>query len=296
MGCPLLRLYVLPLFLISKMSKENPRNLIAVGLTLGTVGLACTRQDVPVVSAIDTTPKPSSTFTPTPETQNVLSETPWPTLSPTPTETPRNPYIIENLDLSREGKILLNFDLNGAPRTIDVDLRHYRYDMTPGEREELFDVTFRPGQRTAISVDEYFGNVLIYMHSAYWRDEPLEAEYLRNYIEGQEDPTVMDEEYFLQRLASIEGTRITLTQEGVTSEFEIVAGAKIPHEIKPLFDSGLENALEIITTYGLGNPGGFESFKENQGILVTFCGWGPEEAPHRYTYTQYVLGLAPVSH
>lgn len=282
---------------------------MVAGLTLGAVALACSRRDVPVISAIESTPEPTPSVTPANGSiQNVLPETPWPTLSPTPTEISRNPFLVENLDLSKEVPLTITLSLNGDVYTTNVDLRHYRNDMTPEEVDYLFNVIFKPGEGTAVSVDEKYGNVLIYIHSAYWRDEELEAEFLRKYIEGLFDATIMDDddkEYFLERLASLEGVRITLVQEGGESaEFEIIAGVKIPHHQKPLFDADLKEVLDLVTTYGLGNPEGFEYFKENQGVLLTFCGWGPEEfdsrghndPEYRYAYTQYVLGLRPVSH
>lgn len=297
MGAPLFRLIiVLPLFFsIPKMSKE--RNLIAVaGLTLG-AAFACSRSDVPLAPARTTSPEPLSSSIPTINPiQNASPETAWPTLSPTPTETPRNAFLIENLDLSREVPLTINFSLNGISHTTNVDLRLYRNDMSPEEVNKLFNVIFKVGQGTVVSVDENYRNTLIYIHSSYWKGEPLEAEYLRNYIEGQSDQTVLDEDYFLQKLAGLEGARMTLTQEGETTEFEIVAGVKIPNEEKSLFDANVKGVLDVITTHGLGNPEGFEYFKENQGVLLTFCGWGPEDAPNRYIYTQYVLGLKPANH
>lgn len=229
------------------------------------------------------TPTPFQPQEPTPNPENT------PKSSPIPTEIPVDPFRLGELDLAHEGELTLDVVLDGQDLRISLVLR-------PGPLG-------LPGENTGAAAIDGYPYVLLYLHSGEHGRQPLEAEPLRRYIEGTRDRTITDEAYVLEKLRSLEGVTFTLTQAGVQESFEIYGAAKIPHEAKPIFDLNDLSAVEVVIQYGIGSPERFEYFKENRGILLTFCGWGPEDASrdpqspdYRYTYSQYVLGLRLLNH
>ena len=255
--------------------------LKVVPLFLGGTVLACSRADVLMPTPLGQTPTPFLPENPTPTTT--------PESSPTPTEISRNPFRIGELDLSEEGQLTLDIVLNGENHMVS-------FVLSPGELGQ-------PGENAAATAEEEYFYVLLYLHSGYHDNQPLEVEFFRSYIEGDRDRTITDDNYVLDRLRSLEGLVLTISQGDVQESFEIYATAKIPHEAKPIFDLNDLSVVDVVVQYGIGSPEKFEYFKENQGILLTFCGWGPENASrdhtspdYRYTYSQYVLGLRPINH
>ncbi|KKU23172.1 hypothetical protein A2376_02930 [Candidatus Woesebacteria bacterium RIFOXYB1_FULL_47_31] len=262
-----------------------------VPLFLGGAALACSRANVPIPTPLGQTPAPFLPENPTETFDTIIkpTSTNTPEPSPTPTEVLRNPFGIGELDLSKEGELTLEVVLNGESRKVSFMIK-------PGELGQ-------PGENAGATAEEGYFYVLLYLHSGYYGEEELEAEFLRNYIEGYNDRTITDDNYVLDKLDSLEGLVLTISQGNVQEKFEIYATAKIPHEAKPIFDLNNLSAADVVAQYAVGSPEKFEYFKDNPGILITFCGWGPESASrnpqspdYRYTYSQYVLGLRPINH
>jgi hypothetical protein len=278
------------------MSQENlTRRGFLLAAAFGGAALACARANVPLV--IPDTPTPSRTpFQPLPPTPTGAPPEVFPP-TPTVTEAPRNPFVFESLDFSVEGEVVFNVELDGVVTEIPARILVINDGLSVEEAQNL-DWAFRPGERVILSVEDAYRNTFLYLHSGYFQNSPLEAEVFRNYIEGSDDLTITNLGYILERLSSLEGKIIRVRQGGDTEEFEIHAAAQIPHEAKVAFFTDTRNVLDLVSIFGLGNPQKFDYFRHNHGLILSFCGWGPQSASrertspdYRYGYTQYVLGL-----
>lgn len=221
--------------------------------------------------------------------------------TPEPTEIPRNPFLFDNLDFSMEGPTVIEFSLEGSPIFVDFNLLPFKNDGSFEEVNHFLNYSFRPGANTAISVGEKYLNTIVYLHSGYINGVPLEAESLRAFIEGYSDGTILDNERISKKLHELEGQKVSIVKEGKLGEFTIEAASKIPHKYTQFLTKIVE-IVDISSSFGVRNKRGFDYFRDNHGLLITFCGWGPEDASknsqspdYRYTYTQYVLGLKPNS-
>jgi hypothetical protein len=198
----------------------------------------------------------------------------------------------------------ISFNLEKEPFFTNFELLPLTNNVPDKDVESLIKDQFRPGNGTALSVDEKYRNTILYLHSGYVvngnnKDIPLQAEPIRSYIEGFDDKHTQNPDYYLPRLKSLEGQEVTINQDGVNQNFTIRAATRIPHAYLPLFGD-IKNLDDLASNFGERNHEGFEYFKDNRGLLITFCGWGPENSSknsanpnYRYTYTRYVLGLTP---
>lgn len=237
---------------------------------------------------------------PIPPTSIPTEKPPTPIVpTPTPTEIPRNPFLVKNLDFSKEGPVILEFSFGKNTYLVDFNLLPFT-DFTPNERvNHLINQRFRAGNNSGMSVDGKYLNTILYLHSGYINSSPLEAEPIRVFIEGYRDETILDETYNMQRLESLEGKKISIAQGFNLGDFAVHAATKIPHEHMPSF-TNIKEAVDVASSFGTRNKEGFSYFKNEPGVILTFCGWGPENASknpnsfdYRYTYAQYVLGLKP---
>jgi len=278
------------------MSQENlTRREFLLAAALGAAAFACSRANVPLIITEPPPPTPTP-FQPLPPTEASM---PFPpdTPVPTATEIPRNPFVFESLDFSVEGDISLTADIDGVLAEIPARLLAIRDGLSVEEAQSR-NWAFRPGERVILSVEDNYLNTHLYLHSGYFQRSPLEAEVFRSYIEGSNDATILDLGFILQRLASLEGKSISIKQGASEEVFEVHAAAQIPHEAKVAFFTDTRTVLDLVSVFGLGNPEKFDYFRYNHGLILSFCGWGPENASrertspeYRYAYTQYVLGL-----
>lgn len=266
------------------------------------LSLACTRESVLISSLQPTSTKtpfmpeyPTRTPNSTEQSKNVI---------PTATETP-NPFLIEKLDFSKESQIGISFNLGESTFYTSFKLLPFTNRTPDKDVNQVLNGQFRPGNGTGLSVDEKYRNTILYLHSGYIKGAkdkylPLQAEPIRSFIEGFDDQHTQNPGYYLPRLKSLEGQEVTINQDGVEQKFVIKATTRIPHAYIPLF-LDIKNLDDIASNFGERNHEGFEYFKTNQGLLITFCGWGPEDSPqnsnspdYRYTFTRYILGLTPM--
>ena len=227
-----------------------------------------------------------------------------PTNSPSPTPTPEpRPYIFVNgeqqIDLSF-GPVVIRFT-DGAlkGKEIVVDLRSPETlcvkKITVGDKEVCeFESTAKAlqvGNGIGLIRKENFGNLLLLMHSGYFHNKPLQAEVLRFFFErwGKNG-----EDYVIQKLAEIEGSTgsIYINDESVI-EVKITAAVRLENGEAEELRLHPENVLNIVAKknesgfIALGNPETFDSVKNNgHEILITFCGWGPNQET---TYYRYVV-------
>lgn len=266
-------------------------------LLMAGAALACSRADVPI-EKIPGTPTPEHTHTPTTTPSPAPTETQTVVVEPTPTRVERTtPLIHELLGLPEEGQIKLSIDLGGKDYTREFTVLWYRDNFTQEEKKR-FDERWAAGNGAGFTESEDYGNSLIYVHSGNVNNKPLEAEPIRLYLEGYKDETVLNVDYIKEKMRRLEGKRVSISHKENSINLEIVAVAQIPHEAIVEFKSDTKNVLNVIIEKGIGNVEGFEEFKTQNSVFITFCGWGQESASRdpnsvdwRYSYTQYVLGL-----
>lgn len=285
------------------MTKENlsRRDFLELAI-LATAGsaLACSRADVAIYEIIKATPSPTP-FIPKEPTPSLNNQAITDNIAPEvrPTEIPRNPLLIEGLDFSKKGLIKIETKLGEKLFITDFNLLLFKNELAKEEVDNLINSLFRPGEKRGLVAVEKYQNIVIYLHSGYLGEKPLEAEPIRAFIEGYHDSTITNQEYFLGQLKRLEGETVKITQNNTIAEFEIKAAAQIPHQSIDSFRY-LTDVVDSVIGNSIGNSEGFKFFRENRGVMLIFCGWGPENASrspespdYRYTYTYYILGLKP---
>ena len=237
-------------------------------------------------------------------TAPVVTKTILPTLTITPTPTPTpDPYIIfpdeESIDLgigemfisfyegSLEGLTLATYlvspkDLGGYNSTKDgLDLNNVVTITNPldGKSVETHVSVIRP---------EVNGNLLVSMHSGGYNNTLLDAENLRFYFErwGKNG-----EDYTLDRLAKIAGSKGILYFNDVSLELEALGGVRLEPDDSQKINTNPEQVVELILKSEpetLGNVHLFEGLSKStdKHLLITFCGWGPD---NDYSYYRYVV-------
>lgn len=191
----------------------------------------------------------------------------------------------------------LKLDFN---ENVPINLMLSRDDLTRDQANYLIYVLAAPGKGVGLIDSDHYNNALLSIHSGYHNKKPLEAENIREFLEGYNDKTILDRNYVLRKIQLLLGRTVTITQDGKSEQFEIFAIANIPHDKTSDYDRDTKSILDVITSEADTGKDSFNYFKNNRGLLITFCGWGPENASqehnspnYRYTYTRYVLGLVP---
>lgn len=234
---------------------------------------------------------PTSTFTPTPTE----------TFTPTPTPIPTEIFSRNGVEFDNEQKEIFftieKQDTEGENIFINFSYLPLFYpdDASQEEADAIVNQYDAPGNHRGLTDTD--GNVIILqLHSGWvlkqngWYED--EAEELRKFIEGNNNSTILDPDYINTQIQRLIGSQTTIRQDNAEVEFLLVAVGIIPHENKPSFDNDIKKTLDWAISV---NPD-FAIFQHKSGgILMSFCGWGPEGDPDRYVYKDYIIGFLPVA-
>jgi len=247
----------------------------------------------PLVTA-ETNPAPEQTALPTQtatltnvdslsEESTTLQQSPTrvkPTLTPPPTPTP-DPY--SALYGCQMEIRFATGPLSDKSSNFNVLDRDYFYDK--GDK-------FAPGKGTAIfyEAQRYF-----ILHSAYVKGNvlrPMEAEFLRKYLEYW---GTTGTEYIEGQIDSLIGSQVVwVCNEETVFETEIIGITRLSHEASNRLWLEPENIVDIIRDKeGLVSEWIGELQDTDQPTFyVGFCGWGPQSLDQdRYTYYRYLIQL-----
>jgi hypothetical protein len=263
---------------------------------------ACYRADVPIqtISAKDApvTPTPFQPLPPTPQEGIFLSP---PEVAPTQTPAPEEIFAQGDIEFDQPKEVFVRITLPNT-RTLNFSYLPLFYpdNLLPDEQAQLVRVDFRPGTHTGLTTTDG-KNIILELHSGYepGMENKDEAEDIRSFLEGNSDSTTQDAEYIRGRIGKLVGSLVGITQDGTERTYFVSAAAFLPHEEKLVFDSDIRAALTLAESADINS--GFTTFKVKPGILLAFCGWGPEGTSndytsddYRYTYTEYIIGLTPL--
>lgn len=217
-----------------------------------------------------------------------------------------NHFLFKEVDFSKEGSEISISIPNLGISESKIEVLTLSEPITQENLEKKLE-EFKPGNGTGLVCIDKDGNIILYLHSGYWQNRPLEAEGLRIFIEGYKDKTILDKKYISERLEGLIGQVVKISQidrvnvgEEKVMQFKIIAAIQIPHELKENFSS-INDAISPAMEFGIGNKENFGILRNKRGLIIVFCGWGPENASldpnsedYRFTYTYYILGLIPV--
>lgn len=297
------------------MRKENLiiRTVFAASLLGGAT--ACDRMGVPIEQArqesngvlttdplvenLTASPTPFLPETPTvyialatPTSLTTPIPTPSETASPTPTKE-GSPFLINGVEFNQELEIFMSFPFNIKTSYIPI---FYPDGLSGAEIQKLFNED-RPGYHRGLT-DTDGRNIILELHSGYSAitKHKDEAEGLRHFIQGDSDSTILSPDYATAQLNKLLGQSVAVSQNGNQTSFVIAAAVIIPHEQKPLFDENIKGAFDTAIAVGGGpDKSDFKIFKEQAGLIIAFCGWGPSLAPeqNRYIWSEIIFGLLP---
>jgi len=286
------------------MSPENKftkGQVIGIAVSAGLVGIAVaeTINKFSGINSTDTTsldptptntstPRPTETATPNPTLENVVMET------TEPSPTPKNPYDLGEILLYDSEK--LSFKINADKIKIKEDFKLVLYpdNLKTEEQKPFIESYFAPGANAGLLEIEKYGNLVLYLHSGYTDSKKNEAEDLRHFLEGGYYFADKNADQVASQMQYLEDQTFEISGDEDIKEYEVFAVTQIPHDKIPEYDKNTKNAIDVITEV---DPV-FEYFKENpNGILISFCGWGPEgyKEHDRYSYSRFVIGLKPVN-
>lgn len=264
---------------------------------------------------------PPETATPTPTFEIVNP----PTLESTPT---KNPYDLGEIYFENNKDLRLTIyaeyykptqetpnqkqknSLEILNTNVNFELLYYKVELTDEEKntlndeqkkelilKRLADLTYsaRAGEGKALVEVENYKNLVLYLHSGYFGiNKKLEAEDFRFFLEGGITYAEKSSNETMAIMKFLEGKVMELQTESGKQQFEIYAVAQIPHSKIEQYN---KNTVKILDNVSEINPA-FEYFKVNpNGVLISFCGWGPKgyTESNEYTYSRYVIGLKPVN-
>lgn len=151
---------------------------------------------------------------------------------------------------------------------------------------------FHPGKNTAIYYDEPHYLIL---HSAFYNSnilKPLEAEFLRFYLEYWGDA---DSEYIQNKIDPLQGSEIDwYCNEQLLFQTKIKHAIRLSHEASNQLWLRPETLERILTNKeGLVSEWvGEMPLAEEPTFYLGFCGWGPRElGDERFYYFRYVLNF-----
>jgi hypothetical protein len=234
------------------------------------------------------TPLLPSTLTPNPipTSPTVLA----PTNIPTPSPTPYEPYVIENIRYAGGAPIELDFHVQGpTPKLIELP-QFIVHDW----REDIFDDPnfFKPGDRTAVSYQDDAGRVGIWAHSGGRRTTMYP---LQSYLEQSILPDTPDALESFLLTGSLVGSDVDVIVAGQYVGFMRVAAAvRVPPlEVPELLD----HVMDIIPFLAENHDTHFQSLINNQQVVfLYFCGLaleGEERNPdaNKWTQARFVIAL-----
>ncbi|MHA1332137.1 MAG: ComEA family DNA-binding protein [Candidatus Hodarchaeales archaeon] len=149
---------------------------------------------------------------------------------------------------------------------------------------------FAPGMKTGIY---YESQKYLILHSGYYQSklsEPLEAEFLRKYLEGWGD---LDKSYIEQQIDALIYSKIILVCDSAEpinlqlkeiTRLSHVASNQLWVDPSSLFQVIIDREGE--STEWIGNM----SISNQNSLYLGFCGWGPPDIDQdRMTYFRYVM-------
>ncbi|MFZ2202636.1 MAG: hypothetical protein WAV56_04580 [Microgenomates group bacterium] len=222
---------------------------------------------------LEPTTSPTATF---------LPWTPTATLTATsePTATPEPPPIPE--------KFVEGQTVEGA---VQVDGTVIEMDFTP--------VTFTPenavrfnnheGNLTLVTWSDKYNNEVFQIHDGQHLLRDLPAEALRQFIQEQGG----SEE---GQMAKLVGGRVTFSQDGKDTDWQIAALQKVEHEDVPVFSADAWLVVDRLVEFAIrdGVPSEFEIATVGGGKIFVFCGRTTDRSQADwYKYSRYALLLIP---
>ncbi len=287
--------------------------LLTTVITAASCSALSSNQKIPLhTNSTDTSRAANKTATNVPLTTTEKQENDIPKQTQTPTTIPTiakpDPYVFEtntgDIDLST-GAIFISFDSGGLRGTIIATYLISPKNLgTYGSTKDALDyenhvTIIRPDTDQAMEVHtsvirpEKNGNLMITIHSGYYNDRPLDAEILRFYIEKWGDE---ETDYVLNRLLKMIGSSGVLYSGESNLKAEVLGGIRLENNEALELNKYPENVLDIATKkkggdyIALGNVEAFEELKNKEGhnIMLSFCGWGPD---NNYSYYRYLVLL-----
>ncbi len=285
------------------MNPENKFTKGQIAITVATVAVAGiavaeTINKFSGINSIDAAPlDPTTTNTSTP--RSTENPTPNPTFenvfmaTTEPSPTLRSPYDLGEILLTEGEELSFKIKSDKIKIKEDFKLVLYPDNLKTEEQEPFMESAFAPGVGAGLLEVEKYGNLVLYLHSGYTDSKKNEAEDLRYFLEGGFYFADKNADQVASQMQYLDGQTFEFFEDGGTKEYEVFAVAQIPHDKILKYDKNTKNALDVITEV---DPV-FEYFKENpNGILISFCGWGPEgyKEHDRYSYSRFVIGLKPL--
>lgn len=235
-------------------------------------------------------------------------------LIPTPTST-STPYI--NVELTEKEAEKDPYIFSTGMGNVKVDISYAQIDIAfvewglkkmKGQEVHTFVVSpknlgsfsntseaSQVGTGAGIIRAEKYGNLFLVIHSGYSGGEPLDAELVFRF--PLEESGERDKEFIEENLQKILGSKGIMTIDGVPFEIEVIGAVRLQRNESIYILQHPTEAVDIITKkengdyMALGNPEIFENLKKDSShkLIISFCGWGPENDPNRYSYYRYNL-------
>lgn len=210
------------------------------------------------------------------------------------------------LDLSASGApLMFSWKVNpkSGLRNQDQVIKPLGYFDFP--YEQLLE-KFAPGKGYGLFSNEGVGgNVGLLLHSGYFDQKQLEAEWLRDHLEGGQlnaDRTEMelyDSGTRLRKIRELVGATLIISQITCTVTLRLNAIAFIPHRYVGEFSNDLQNIMQAVLVSQTGETKKkFEDavYDPQQHLEIVFCGWGSNVSYSNWgTWTRYVLDFVPIS-
>lgn len=275
--------------------------------------LVLTQHEIETLTS-ESTLEPVETDTPTP------TETPTPV--PAPTETPK-PSIQELVQSDKETAISMYLSESYAISPIEsvnqVDInilpKAYTQDATINTGIDNDYIEHKDNVAIMITTDRV-GNVVVRVHSGYHHGQPLPAEDFRKFVQGGNNIigwVTLPQEETQKRLDALLNTTITITQEGVSRTFELVAIEVVPDGNQTMqANDGQIRTVNTLSEYRSDYsaiPNFLERFAAAQGrttpfsqanqggyLIVSTSGWGQAISGdfEWYTSKSIVLLFRPI--
>lgn len=223
-----------------------------------------------------------------------------------PVEVPEQLFNFKGIDFaSNNQKITISFKLKesiskliaGEQSEISSTFSPFPYsDSATKEESFMYMEKVKPGTETLGTKIDKYGNIIIYDHSGYDNTKPLQAEALREFIEGgsinkPNERLTADETN--KRIKELEDTTAELNQSDTKITLNKVIIDIIPHKYSDSIYVDTYTILDAIVSATGEQESIFNYFKTHRGIIRVFCGWAPDtNYKNWWSYRAIVIAMA----
>ncbi|MFA6005148.1 MAG: hypothetical protein WC775_01545 [Patescibacteria group bacterium] len=222
---------------------------------------------------------------------------PTTTLEPTVTPVDTKPnYTVGSIDFSQELPISMSIKLtDGTEFMINEQLVLYHDGMTDSEKAAFSQKT-AAGTGKAVINYTHEGGVLMFGHSGWMHEKPLEFEALRHYLEGGDIThldSMLSEKERAQRMKNLEGAAVTINGK----LFVIANVTYIPYDQVEPVTANMHAMVSNVARVTGGKSSPFAEYLQQgtQVLIPIFCGIGPGKSLDEIaTYSRYVIAVEPL--